>query len=319
MIKIQYVDDWLQPYYKTQKITIKLKHAGTKMVFNNKIFLLLTVFLYMGQVSASTNKTITWYKPEFPPLSIVNGPDAGKGYSDRIESYLIQELNDFDHQVLVSPFKRTLRDMKKGLNACSVTLLKTPARSEFIAFTVPARLLLPNDLVVRKGDLSKFNDFKDESGSISLEKVIQSGIVRIGYSNGRSYTKPIDALLTKYKGSDNLIERLGNEGPKGLLTMLSKGNIDAMFAQPVEAQFHGRSIGVAADIAQLPINEIKEYTVGYIGCSKTPWGEAVIKKVDALLVNAVKHDDFRRFYEVFLDEDSKKRSRIIYDGYFNLK
>jgi uncharacterized protein (TIGR02285 family) len=309
----------LHPLSLEAKDNCKLKNIGTGMRIHKKSLLLLTVFLYLGQVSADTDKTITWYKPEFPPLSIVNGPDEGKGYSDRIENYLIQELNDFDHQVLVSPFKRTLRDMKKGLNACSVTLLKTPARSEFIAFTKPARLLLPNDLVVRKGDLSKFNDFKDELGSISLEKVIQSGAVRIGYSNGRSYTKPIDALLAKYKGSANLIERLGNEGPKGLLTMLAKGNIDAMFAQPVEAQFHGRSIGIAADIVQLPINEIKEYTVGYIGCSKTPWGEAVIKKIDSLLVGAVKREDFRRFYEDFLDEDSKKRYRIIYDGYFNLK
>jgi uncharacterized protein (TIGR02285 family) len=298
---------------------IKIKNIGTGMAIQKYIFLLLAVFLYVEQVSASTDKTITWYKPEFPPLSIVNGPDAGKGYSDQIENYLTQEMDGFDHQVLVSPFKRTLRDMKKGLNACSVTLLKTPARSEFIAFTKPARLLLPNDLVVRKGDLSKFNDFKNESGRISLEKLIQSGAVRIGYSNGRSYTKPIDTLLAKYKGSNILIERLGNEGPKGLLTMLAKGNIDAMFAQPVEAQFHGRSIGVAADIVQLPINEIIDYTVGFIGCSKTPWGEAVIKKIDALLVEAVKRDDFRSFYEDFLDEDSKKRYRKIYEGYFKLK
>jgi uncharacterized protein (TIGR02285 family) len=289
------------------------------MTIYKKLYLLLVAFLYVGQVSANTDKTITWYKPEFPPLSIVNGPDAGKGYSDRIENYLIKQMSDFEHQVLVSPFKRTVRDMKKGLNACSVTLLKTPARTEFIAFTKPARLLLPNGLVVRKSDLSKFNDFKDESGRISVEEIIKSGTVRIGYSNGRSYTKPIDALLAKYKGADNLIERLGNEGPKGLLIMLTKGHIDAMFAQPVEAQFHGRSIGVAADIAQLPINEIKDYTVGYIGCSKTPWGEAVVVKLDALLVEAVKRDDFRSFYEDFLDENSKKRYREIYDEYFKLK
>jgi uncharacterized protein (TIGR02285 family) len=167
--------------------------------------------------------------------------------------------------------------MKKGLNACSVTLLKTPGCSESIAFAKPARLLLPNDLVVRKGDLSKSNDFKNEPGRISLEKLIQSGAVRFGYSNGRSYTKPIEALLGQFKGSNILIERLGDKGPKGLLTILAKGNIDPMFAQPVEAQFHGRFIGVAAEIAQLPINEIIEYTVWFIGCSKTLWDEAVIK------------------------------------------
>jgi uncharacterized protein (TIGR02285 family) len=288
------------------------------MTIYKKLYVLLALFLYAGQVSSNSDNTITWYKPEFPPLSIVNGPYAGEGYSDQIENYLIDHLNGYKHQVLVSPFKRTVRDMKKGDNACSVTLLKTPAREEFIAFTKPARLLLPNALVIRKSDLPKFNHFKDELGRISVEEVIQSGVVRIGHSNGRSYTKPIDALLEKYKGDDNLIERLGNEGPKGLLTMLTKGHIDAMFAQPVEAQFHGRSIGVADDIAQLPINEIKDYTVGYIGCSKTPWGEAVVVKLNALLVEAVKRDDFRSFYEGFLDQDSRNRYRKIYDEYFKL-
>jgi hypothetical protein len=33
----------------------------------------------------------------------------------------------------------------------------------------------------------------------------------------------------------------------------------------------------------------------------------------------VKRDDFRSFYEDFLDEDSKKRYRKIYEGYFKLK
>jgi hypothetical protein len=75
----------------------KIKNIGTGMATQKYIFLLLAVFLYVGQVSASTDKTITWYKPEFPPLSIVNGPDVGKGYSDQIENYLTQEMDGFDH------------------------------------------------------------------------------------------------------------------------------------------------------------------------------------------------------------------------------
>ncbi len=67
------------------------------MAIQKYIFLLLAVFLYVEQVSASTDKTITWYKPEFPALSIVNGSDVGKGYSDQIENYLTQEIDGFDH------------------------------------------------------------------------------------------------------------------------------------------------------------------------------------------------------------------------------
>lgn len=293
--------------------------TGENMKIYIKLIMFLASFLYVSQAMAEQDNIITWYKPEFPPLSIVNGPDAGKGYSDRIEAFLMQEMTHYQHQVLVSPFKRTVRDMKKGLNVCSVTLLKTPARTKFITFSKPVRLLLPNGLVLRKEDLAKLAPYKDNQGAVSVEKVIQSGALRIGYSNGRSYTKAIDKLLTKYKDSPILIERLGNEGPKGLLTMLSKGHIDAMFAQPVEALFHGKAIGIADDVAIFPISEIKDYTVGYIGCSKTPWGEAVIQEIDKLIKTAVRRKDFRSFYEEFLDAQSKVRYRKIYDDYFKIK
>lgn len=283
-----------------------------------KIFFILFIYLYQNIALANPdiNKTILWYKPELPPLSIVNGPDAGNGYSDRLEKFLIMALDGYKHEVLTSPFKRTEKDMKNGLNICSVTLLKTPAREEFIAFTSPARLLLANDLIVRKQDLSKLNSFKDESGKILIERVIKSGKIRIGYSNGRSYTKSIDMLLEKYKGASNLIERVGNEGSKGLLRMLKKGYIDAMFAQPVEAGFHGRNLGITAEISQLQISGLKNYTVGYIGCSKTPWGTEVVTKINSILTQAVKRKDFRSFYEYFLNQDSKERYRKMYDEYF---
>jgi hypothetical protein len=75
----------------------KIKNIGAGMAIQKYIFLLLAVFLYVEQVSASTDKTITWYKPEFPALSIVNGSDVGKGYLDQIENYLTQEIDGFDH------------------------------------------------------------------------------------------------------------------------------------------------------------------------------------------------------------------------------
>lgn len=278
--------------------------------------LLAVIISFAGfHVNASE---IIWYKPEFPPLSIVNGPDAGKGYSDKIEDYLIENLSEYEHMVLISPFKRTVRDMQKGVNGCSVTLLKTPQREAFVKFSRPARLLLPNSLIVRKNEAEAFKEFEDENGKISVEKVIQSRAMRIGFSNGRSYTKPLDVLLKRYKGSPELIERLGKEGPKGLLSMLNKGHIDAMFAQPVEAQFHSRHEVFSDNLIALPIAEIKDYTVGYIGCSDTEWGQEVISKIDKLLEVAVKKPEFRVFYEEFLDDVSRERYRHIYDEFFQI-
>ncbi|MCE0494710.1 TIGR02285 family protein [Vibrio salinus] len=267
---------------------------------------------------ANTGKIITWYKSEFPPLSIVNGPDAGKGYSDRIEQFLFKNLKGYDHKILVAPVKRTLRDMEKGVNACAVTLLKTPAREKFVAFTRPARLLLPNSLIIRKSDVEKIKPFIGSDGKVLLEDIIKSHSFRIGYTNGRSYTKPIDNLLNKYQTSGVFVDRLGKDSPKGLLSMLSKKHIDAILQQPVEAQFNARTLNMENSIKVLPIREIKDYTVGYIGCSKTPWGKEVVRKIDALMKDAVKRNDFRSFYETFLDDESKIRYRKVYSKFFRV-
>lgn len=283
------------------------------------ILVATAAFVWTPFAMANSSDEITWYKPEFPPLSIVNGPFAGKGYSDQIEAYLIEQLSTYKHKMLVAPFKRTLRDMKKGLNACSVTLLKTPAREQFIAFTKPARLLLPNSIIIRSNDTNRFKTMISNDGKISAAQVMQDQHIRFGYSNGRSYTKPLDNLLSQYNGAPNLIERLGKEGPKGLLSMLSKGHIDAMFAQPVEAQYHGRLMGVGEMIAVIPITETKDFTVGYIGCSKTPWGEDVIKQINNVLNDAVKNPTFRAFYEDFLDQESIIRYRKVYNKFFDIK
>ncbi len=267
---------------------------------------------------AQSETTINWYKPEFPPLSIVNGPHAGKGYSDRIEAYLIRKLDSYQHRVTVAPFKRTLRDMKKGDNACSVTLLKNKEREAFIAFTRPARLLLPNSLIIRANEQPSLAPYRDASGKVSVDALISDGKLRLGYSDGRSYTKPLDSLIAKHRNRVNMIERHGKEGPKGLLSMLVKGHIDAMFAQPVEAQFHGREMGISDQIAVLSLAEIKDYTIGYIGCSRTPWGEEVVARINDILETAVRTEEFRSFYEGFLDTDSVTRYRAVYNRYFGL-
>lgn len=273
---------------------------------------------YSESITDAPDNSIKWYKPDFPPLNIVSGPYAGMGYSDKLETYLIDNLSHYQHQELVSPFKRTLRDMKKGLNICSVTLLKKPEREEFVIFSKPARLLLPNSLVVRKQDAVKMEAFLNSQQKVSLEEVIQSGQFRIGYSDGRSYTKPIDRLLKTYKESDVLVGRVGKDNGKGLVSMLAKGHVDIVIQQPVEADFNARLIGSENSYITYPIAEISSYTVGYIGCSKTPWGEQVIERVNALIDFAVTQHEFRGFYEEFLDEASKARYREVYDEFFKL-
>ena len=135
----------------------------------------LTAICSLAFSQPAFSSKITWYKPEFPPLSIVNGPDAGKGYSDKIEQYLMANLGLYTHEIMVSPFKRTIRDLKQGLKGCSVTLLKTPERDKFIAFSNPARLLLANSLIIRKSDATKYQPFLNADGKVSVEKIIQDG------------------------------------------------------------------------------------------------------------------------------------------------
>jgi len=87
----------------------------------------LLIILVAQDVSAKdktghNGKKIIWYRAFFPPVTIPYGPDANTGFADRIQQFLVDHLQGYEHEFQVGNFRRIIQQLKAKNPCCSVTL-----------------------------------------------------------------------------------------------------------------------------------------------------------------------------------------------------
>ncbi|MCG8618707.1 MAG: hypothetical protein MI802_21005, partial [Desulfobacterales bacterium] len=144
----------------------------------------------------STDRTIKWYRANFPPVTIVDGPNEGLGFFDKVTHLLENQLPDYEHIHQVANFKRIIIELKSGKNVCCPSLYKTRERETFISFSVPAMVVLPNVLITRKALNKKFQPYLDRNNRLKLTELLADERIHLGISNGRKYAGGIDDVLS---------------------------------------------------------------------------------------------------------------------------
>ncbi len=241
--------------------------------------------------------------------------DADTGFYDRINRFLIDRLPGYDHVFETGNFRRIIQEIRDGKNACCVSLYKSAQREGFAAFSRPVVVVLPNGVIIRRSEGKKFRPYMNAEGGVSLEKILESGRVVLGVAKGRVYAGGIDDILDKKEYRERIFERGGEDVFKGLLSMLLHGRLDCILGYPTEARYLSRKIGGDKAVTFLPVAETTgRYTLGYVGCPDTPWGNGVIQKVDAILGTPGAGDAFLGFYEEWLAPETVPLYRKIAAG-----
>jgi uncharacterized protein (TIGR02285 family) len=68
-------------------------------------------------------------------------------------------LPEYTHTELIANFKRIIVELKQGENVCCPSLYKTPDREAFIAFSIPAVVVLPNVVIAKKEQKGLFQPY----------------------------------------------------------------------------------------------------------------------------------------------------------------
>ena len=147
------------------------------------------------------SETIDWYRAYFPPVTIPSGPDAGQGFFDRVHDFLIRRLPEYEHNHRTGNFKRIIAEIKKGQTACCPSLYKTKEREEFVAFSVPAVVVLPNAVITRKDVVDRLEPYLTAENKLKLSEVLKNQNLTLGISNGRVYSGGIDEVLQRFEGA----------------------------------------------------------------------------------------------------------------------
>jgi len=250
--------------------------------------------------SSLFSQTIVWDSVEFPPSLITKGELKDKGYSDKSRTLMINNITSFTHKVQYVNSARAINNLKTKINHCFAGLNKNDKREEFVYFSNPVMYSLPNEIVIKKENIGKFQQFIDDNGDIDFGKLLENKHFQLAYTKERSYSKHVDKVIQKNEDNKNIVYRPASDLTKGFLKMLEANRADYIIEYPVMVSYNSNK-----EFLSIPIKGSNTTFPVYIGCSKTTTGKNIIEKINKVI--EINQEELSSYYAQFLDGNTKKR------------
>jgi uncharacterized protein (TIGR02285 family) len=265
------------------------------------------VFLLLALAGGAQAKdTIKWAMLNIPPLWISEGPDKGLGIQDQLTHFLESRLSGYDHEEVAAPIARVTAEMQAGQHWCT-QFIRKPEREKWAYFSIPALMVLPNGIVVRKNELGRFERF---GSPLLLQSLLADHSLRFSVENQRAYGPLIDALLKKQPPT------LEHSDTTLAINMLLAKRIDYLIESPVVAAYSAKQLEQQSSLVTLPIKEGGLPYLVRVACPKNAWGKHVIEEVDAILRVERAKPEFRQMMERWHDENGLHEIRRNYAPLF---
>jgi uncharacterized protein (TIGR02285 family) len=280
------------------------------------LFIVLLLALCSGTSKAGDEgKEMEWLASDLSPLAIKDGPQAGRGYFDRIMALLLPAFAGYKHSVTYANSFRRERQMHTGDHICTVSMLYSQEREQYMVFSKPYGTILPNGIILLKAKQTRFKPYLQSSGTIQLSSLIGDTSLKVGLSQGRYYGGPLDRLLhTKDESNPltNVSVLNGNDSNVELYKLLQRGVIDYVVGYPIEKHYFAQRQSNAAAMVYLPIAEEPALIGRHFACRRTPWGMQRVEEVNRVLESKTLRQQLQESYEDQLDPEDIKlyRSRL---------
>lgn len=226
---------------------------------------------------AQTAPQIGWYVFDFPPIFILTGPDAGTGNGDVWLSYFISVLPQFRHRIVTASISRMMTDIAREQGACTTSVIPSPERAKFMAFSRHFWRVQPNRLIYPQAIAPTVDLYRGPDGQIDVMALVADETLTAGYVERRSYSPAIDAAIARLRQRNGGWPVTGSEGA---VEMLALGRVDYTFGYPFELRYllHRRGNGLL--LASAGAAGDPETVEAHIACSKGETGEAVLAALD---------------------------------------
>ena len=114
---------------------------------------------------------------------------------------------------------------------------------------------------------------------------------------GNSYGDFLDKVI--HDDTAHYFVRSGIESSSRLLDMLIAGRLTGVINYSVAVNSYLASRQLTFSFHSIPILNVEEPTMGYIACSKTPGGQAMVDAMDKVFATAEMQAEFLRSHEAF--------------------
>lgn len=281
---------------------------------------LLAIMLAMGlsmvtvPTEADDLPTVRWLLLDFPPYHIANGPNQDKGLRDHFLAALLPRLPQFTHVKELSATERQTMLMKAGAPVCSLSMLKTPEREEFMLFSKqPFARQLPIRLLAMGAVADEIKKAPPQGDEVNLERLLALGRFHIGVIPKRRFGAAIDDVLARTRLSHRgVVMDFAEQGLlAGLLKLMTKNRFEVTLGYTVEVEQLKQENAQLAAVAYFPIEEAHELVPTYVSCSKGVLGEKLIAAIDELDPNDPSVARLAHDYAALLPNDEKARYRAL--------
>jgi uncharacterized protein (TIGR02285 family) len=264
------------------------------------------------------DKEIVWYRMDFPPIYIPEGPYKSRELQVLSDGAIQQALEAQGYHVTFrsANMDRIQHGLRNQERACTTGLLVTPELAKTIEFSMPHSLTMPGAVLILKSRLAEFQPFLDAQGRISLELALAQSALRLGVSSGRGYSGVIDEVLLKHPDSPNIFRRKGEDIGTGLLRRLASRRIDYTILFPWEASYIARMMDLPPEqFMGLPIQGMVDYVMAGGACPKNDWGKQIIAIMNAAIERVRDTPENHAIKEYWLDENSRRLYREHWKAY----
>lgn len=255
---------------------------------------------------AQAAEQMTWLMSDFPPVTIPAGGQPTNGIADQIVRYLAAHWGHDDHRYVYANSKRTWVMLEQGSKACFAAALRVPER-ERVAYFSNTSLVPPPVLVVRSDIAAELP--RNAAGEVELGQLLAGRKYRGAIVDNRSYGPQLDAMLAQRPGNALLEKTATGDYGRNVLLMVARGRADYTIDYDF-ALAYGQSLQPELEpLRTLAIANNTHAVVAGVACPRTPWGRAMIRKIDQILGTPDGADMLMRAQNSWLTEHGKQRYR----------
>jgi uncharacterized protein (TIGR02285 family) len=251
---------------------------------------------------------ITWLAGD----TVATG-DGGARPSDRLIDWVSARLPGIAHERVVANAKRSWMLIERGETVCHAGAVRSAAREQ-LAYFSNTRPMPPLQLIVRRADTAALPT--DAAGQVDLPALLADTRLRGALVHGRSYGPALDAQLQQRPANAGVHPVTAGDFGSNLMPMLLQRRADYVIEYPNALAALSYSRPEVQGLTGLPIRGATEPVISGVACPRTPWGQAAIRKIDAVLGTPDGAAMLRETLFTHLTAETRRQYRDAFDSFF---
>lgn len=260
-------------------------------------FMVLVIMAGSSRAFSEDKPTITWLALDWQPAWIEDGPWAGKGYAQVVEKMLQDRLPEYEHRS-ESSINVRLYSIIKNKEACFAAapyqgIDLDDEKRQGLVFSAPTFLFLYHGLIARD-DAAPVIAEHEVDGHVDFQALIKDNRVKGAFQPGRVYSRWLNNIFSKDGNVANMFRWSGRTDlTQSMFKMMDAGRFDFFVDYYLMLRFHELTEGNSSHYRFYPLLEHKDqFGLGGIACNDTPQGRDVIGKINLILKDLRKTDQF---------------------------